>query len=167
MQILRANEKKRIIEQLNGQFGISGLPYLFLRFGKEKLRIYSGNLSSNELNILDKNLRIESAGLYFAKQQDDGIRLSLDSLSLFKNQINKNILEITNEQAESWFKGQDLLIQSGKTFKILANSGDFIGCGKSTGERITNFMPKERRIKGQTLVRDLNNNKLVSFHDLY
>ena len=148
MQIIRANEKKRIIEKLNEQFGIEKFPYLFLRFGKEKIRIYSGNLSSQELSILDKNLRIENIGLYFAKEHGDGIRLNLDSLSLLKSQIKKNVLELSDEQAEKWFRGEDLLIQAERGFKILKNQGEFIGCGKSTGDRIANFMPKERRIKG-------------------
>lgn len=148
MRILRVNEKKRILQQLNEQFGISKLPYLLLRFGKEKIRVYSGSLSSEELNALDKNLRIENAGLYLAKQHPEGLRLSMDSLSLFKEQINKNILELKDKEAEEWFKGQDLLIETDRNFKILTNNGDLIGCGKSTGERITNFVPKERRIKG-------------------
>ena len=147
MKILRANEKKKILKQLNEQFGITKLPYLLLKFGKEKIRLYSGNLSTEELNILDKNLRIESAGLYLAKQHPEGIRLSLDSLTSFKNQITKNILEIDNSQAEKWFKGEDLLIKKDRAFKILKNQQDLIGCGKSTGEKITNFVPKERRIK--------------------
>lgn len=147
MQILRANEKKRVVEKLNEQFGISKLPYLLLQFGKEKIRLYSGNLSSQELSILDKNLRIESAGLYFAKIQDNEIRLSLDAIHLLNQQITKNILELTDEQAEKWFHGEDLPIATDKNFKILKNNDDFLGCGKSTGERITNFVPKERRIK--------------------
>lgn len=147
MQIIRASEKKKILEKLEKQYGISKLPYLLLQFGKEKIRLYSGNLSSQELNILDKNLRVENIGLYLAKQQDDGIRLSLDVLSLFKNQINKNILELGDEQAENWFHGEDLPIATDKNFKILKNNDDFLGCGKSTGEKITNFVPKERRIK--------------------
>ncbi len=147
MQILRAREKKQILQQLNEQFGIGKIPYLLLRFGKEKIRLYSGNLSSQELIVLDKNLRVESAGLYFLKQHQEGLRLSLDSLSLFKSQITKNLLEINDEQAESWLKGQDLLIKTERNFKILKSQGDLIGCGKSTGEKISNFMPKERRIK--------------------
>ncbi len=147
MQILRAREKKQILQKLNEQFGIEKIPYLLLRFGKEKIRLYSGSLSSQELSILDKNLRIESAGLYFLKQQTEGPRLSLDSLSLFKNQINKNVLEINDEQAENWLKGQDLHIKAERNFKILKNQEDLIGCGKSTGEKIANFIPKERRIK--------------------
>jgi len=147
MKILLSPQKKKILEQLKEQFGIEKLPYLLLRFGKEKLRAYSGNLSIKELNILDANLRIETLGLYFAKEQPEGIRLTLDGLQLLKNQITKNILELTDKQTEEWLKGNDLLIQSEKNFKILKYGNEFIGCGKSTGEKITNFVPKERRIK--------------------
>ncbi len=147
MRIIFGSEKKRIIKQLQEQFGISKIPHLFLRFGKEKIRAYSGNLSIEELKELDKTLRIETAGLYFAKQQQDGIRLTLDGVQLFKPQITKNILELTGEQTQQWLKGNDLDIQTSKAFKILKNQNEFLGCGKSTGERITNFVPKERRIK--------------------
>lgn len=148
MKILRANEKKRILKQLNEQFGIEKLPHLLIRFGKEKIRAYSGSFTSDDLRFLDKNLRIETAGIYIAKQHPDGIRLTIDGVSLFKNQITKNILELDDEMAEKWFRGEDLIIEEEREFKILKNNDEFIGCGKSTGERITNFVPKERRIKG-------------------
>ena len=147
MQIIKLKEKKQIIEQLNKQFGIQDLPYLLLRFGKEKIRAYSGSLSTEELKILDKTLNIETIGIYFAAEINNELRLSLDAIQLLKNQISKNILEIDNEQAEKWFKGQELLIKTDRNFKILKNNNEFIGCGKSTGEKIANFMPKERRIK--------------------
>jgi|TARA_Y100000310_G_scaffold111916_1_gene110325 NOL1/NOP2/fmu family ribosome biogenesis protein len=148
MKILKSTQKKKIINQLNEQYGISKLPYLLLQFGKDKIRLYSGNLSVEELNILDVNLRIENIGLYFAKQQVDGIRLTLDGVQLLKEQINKNILKINNKQASDWLKGNDLSIKSDSAFKILQHNNEFLGCGKSTGERITNSIPKERRIKG-------------------
>ena len=56
-------------------------------------------------------------------------------------------MEINDSQAEDWFKGNDLDIKAESAFKILKNNDEFIGCGKSTGDRITNFVPKERRIK--------------------
>ena len=148
MQIIKSSEKKKIVQQLNEQFGIGEIRHLLLRFGKEKIRAFSGNLSTNEILTLDTHLRIESAGVYLAKEQEDGIRLTIDGISLFKEQITKNILELTEEQAQEWFKGRDLMIQSDKSFKILKYKEELIGCGKSTGERIVNFMPKERRIKG-------------------
>jgi len=147
MKPLSSSQKKKILEQLEDQFGINSLPYLFLQFGKDKIRIYSGNLSKDNLNSLDKNTRIENMGLYFARIQPDGIRLTIDGIQLVKNQITKNIMEINDSQAEDWFKGNDLDIKAESAFKILKNNEEFIGCGKSTGDRITNFVPKERRIK--------------------
>jgi len=146
MKILSSSQRKKILRQLTEQYGITKLPYLILQFGKEKLRLYSGNLSREEINNLDKNIRIDIAGLYFAKQQE-AIRLTLDGLQILKNQITKNILTINDQQALEWFKGNDLEISSENAFKILKNNDEFIGCGKSTGEKITNYVPKERRIK--------------------
>ena len=147
MKPLTSTDKKRIVEQLTKQFGITQIPYLIIQFGKEKLRAYSGNLSKEELYYLDRELRIENIGLYFAKQEKDGIRLTLDGIQLFKDQISKNILELDNEQAEQWLRGNDLPISSDNSWKVLRHKDEFLGCGKSTGERISNFMPKERRIR--------------------
>jgi NOL1/NOP2/fmu family ribosome biogenesis protein len=147
MKPLTSPTKKRILSQLNKQFGIEKLPYLILQFGKEKLRLFSGHFSIEEINLLDANLRIETAGLYFAKIENNEIRLTLDGIQILKNQITKNILELTNEQADKWMRGNDLDIKSEKAYKILKNKNEFLGCGKSTGEKITNFVPKERRIK--------------------
>lgn len=147
MKPLTSSDKKKILAQLKGQFGITGLPYLIIQFGKEKLRLYTGNLSKEELYHLDNEIRIENIGLYFAKIENEGIRLTLDGVQLFKNQITKNILELNDEQANQWLKGNDLDIKTERGWKILKHKDEFLGCGKSTGERITNFMPKERRIK--------------------
>lgn len=147
MKPLTSSDKKKILVQLNEQFGIKELPYLLIQFGKEKFRLYSGNLSKEELSILDKNLRIENIGLYFAKQEDIGIRLTLDGTQILKKQIIKNILKINNEETDEWMKGNELYIKSDNAWKILENNNEFLGCGKSTGEKITNFIPKERRIR--------------------
>lgn len=147
MKPLQSPQKKKILAQLNEQFGIQELHYLLLQFGKEKIRLYSGSLSKEELITLDKTLRIENIGLYSINQQQEELRLTLDGIQLFKNQITKNILPLTNQQSDKWFKGNDLDIQTSRGFVVLANNREFIGCGKSTGDRITNFVPKERRVK--------------------
>jgi len=148
MKPLTSADKKKIIEQLNSQFGITSLPYLLIQFGQEKIRAYSGVLSKEELCYLDREIRIENIGLYFAKYEGDEIRLTLDGIQLLKDQITKNIIELNDEQANEWFKGLDIEIQVGYGWKVLKHNNELIGCGKSTEEKITNFMPKERRIKG-------------------
>jgi len=165
MKIIYSSKKKKIISQLNEQYGISKLPYLLIKFGDprkfqkfsgpknsgnfsgDKIRIYSGSLSNDELNTLAANLIIETIGLYFAKTEKDGIRLTLDGIQILKQQITKSILELNDKQADEWLRGFDLNIKTGRSFKILKNNNEFLGCGKSTGEKITNFVPKERRIK--------------------
>ncbi|MDD5192647.1 MAG: hypothetical protein PHH54_00570 [Candidatus Nanoarchaeia archaeon] len=147
MKIIYSSEKKKIIEKLNEQYGISKLPYLLIKFGEDKIRIYSGSLSNEELNTLASKLNIENIGLYFAKEEKDGIRLTLDGIQILKQQITKNIIEIDDNQAEDWLRGNDLDIQTKRGFLILKNNNEFLGCGKSTGERIANFVPRERRVK--------------------
>jgi NOL1/NOP2/fmu family ribosome biogenesis protein len=147
MKPLTSTDKKRIVEQLNKQFGITDLPYLIIQFGKEKLRLYTGILSKEELYHLDNTARIETIGLYFAKYENDGIRLTLDGVQLLKSQITKNIIELNNKESDDWLRGNDLDIKTDYGWKILKHENEFIGCGKSTGEKISNFMPKERRIK--------------------
>jgi NOL1/NOP2/fmu family ribosome biogenesis protein len=149
MKIIYSTAKKRILEKLKEQYGIEKLPYLLLQFGKEKITIFSGSLSSEELRALDRNIRIETAGLYAIKEQKEELRLTLDGTQILKNQITKNVLEINDKQAEEWFRRNDLYIKTNSAFKILKNKEDFIGSGKSTGDRITNFIPKERRIKDE------------------
>lgn len=147
MKILTSSDKKKIVEQLEKQFGITELPYLLIKFGEERLRIYSGTLSKEEISILDQDLRIETIGLYFAKIEKDGIRLTLDGIQILKDQIKKNVIELTDADSEKWLRGNDLEIKSVRGYVILKNNNEFLGCGKSTGEKITNFVPKERRIK--------------------
>jgi len=147
MKLITSKDKKKIIEKLNSQYGINEIPYQLIMFGKEKTRIFSGDIQKEILEIFDREMRIENAGLYIIKEESDGLRLTFDALSIFKNQITKNIIEIDDKNAEEWLRGNDLQIKSDRGFKILKNNNEFIGCGKSTGEKITNFVPKERRIK--------------------
>lgn len=147
MKLIYSSEKKYVLNKLNEQFGIEKLPYLLIKFGEDKIRLYSGSLSNEELNTLASELNIENIGLYFAKEEKDGIRLTLDGLQILKNQVTKNILELTDKQADDWLRGNDLDIQTKRGFIVLKNNNEFLGCGKSTGERIANFVPKERRIK--------------------
>ena len=147
VKFLSSAERKEILEKLEAQYGISKLNYLLFQIGKDKVRAYSGILSRTELTKIARHVNVEIIGIYLCKLEKDGIRLSHDAVSLLKDKITKNIFEIDNEQAKKWFKGEDLVIETDKGYLILKNSSLLIGCGKSTCERIMNFVPKERRIK--------------------
>ena len=144
MKILNSTEKKKILEQLE-QFGIEKLNYLLFQTGKEKIRGYSGNLSIQEINMLARTIRVEIIGLYLFKQ-DLGLRLSLDATQILKP--SKKIINTNDIQAQSWLKGEDLNITTNQQgFVIIKHNQDFLGSGKSAGNLILNFIPKERRLK--------------------
>lgn len=146
VRFIKSPEKRRIEEDLEKQFGITKLPYLLLETGKEKIRGFSGSLSKEEIAKLARIANIELIGLYILKKEFD-YRLSIDTTILLKDQISKNIIEINDAQLYEWIRGRDLDIQYPKETVILKHNGDFVGCGKSNGEKIFNYIPKDRRIK--------------------
>jgi len=150
MQInfIKSKEKEKILEELNKQFGINEIPFMLIRGGNEKIRGFSGNLTREQLDKLSQLLRIELIGIYLIKNEhENDFRPSMDGIHLLKNQITKNIIEIDDEQFKSWIRGNDLDIKTEKGTFIISYKGDFIGSGKSNGERIFNYVPKDRRLR--------------------
>ena len=157
VNFIKSPEKKKIVEELGNQFGISEVSYLLLETGKEKIRGFSGSLTKEELIDLSHDINIELLGTYIIKREHD-LRLSFDAAHLFKSQITKNIFEITDEQFELWRRGHDLIMSEEvkkpgfllpKGTLVISYKGDFLGCGKSNGDKISNYIPKERRIRTQ------------------
>ena len=151
IQTFNSKEKEKLIKELKEQFGINELPFLLLKSGKDKIRSFSGNLSTNEINELARNSNIETIGIYLLSEEKDGIRLSFSSTNInsIKQQISKNIIELDEKQKNEWLKGRDIFLDNNfHGFVVLKHNDDFIGCGKLSNGRIANFVPKERRIKG-------------------
>lgn len=147
-ETLKRAEKERVLERLNKQFGITHLPYLLIRQGREKVRAFSGSLSREELEKLGENINIELVGVYLCKEEGSEFRLSHDAPTLLSSQITKNIIELNDEQAQNWLKGHDLELASEiRGFVVLKYKNFLIGCGKASSGRITNFVPKERRVR--------------------
>jgi NOL1/NOP2/fmu family ribosome biogenesis protein len=159
IEIIRKAEKEKIIEKLKEQHGIEKIPHLMVRSGREKIRIFSGNLLKEEIMTLLKTINVENMGLYFANLSDEKkIRLSLDGAHIFKNQITKNILQVNDEQLNEWFRGSDIEINAEdakdiQDFVVLKYKEDIIGIGRISNSDnkdikiIKNFLPKERRRK--------------------
>lgn len=151
IKFLNKIEKESLMKKLEEQFGIKEVPGQLARFGKERIVLYSGSVSEKEIIIIDELARVEGVGLYFAKEQPDGIRLSIDGANLVKDQITKNIFELNEKQAEQWMLGQEIPLEPKETnfkgFVIIKFKDDCLGTGKASELRITNFVPKPRRLK--------------------
>lgn len=158
LEILNKKQTQEILEILNQQFGIKKLPKnsIFIKRGKEKIFLYKGNFSKEKIKNLEEKMPIEGAGVYIGKidERTNEIRLTIEATQIFKEQITKNIFEINEEQLEKWMHGQEILLSEKekskiqqKTFVVIKYKNDFIGTGKASEEKITNFIPKNRRLK--------------------
>ncbi len=146
MKILNKKEKHEIVNKLKNQFGIKQIPGTLIQFGHEKIFLFTGNLKL--LEKLQEISRVEGAGNYIAKEQMNKIRLTIEGTHLLKNQITKNIFELDKQQVEKWMYGNELNIQTNKKdFLIMKYKDDFLGCGKASENKVTNFIPKNRRLK--------------------
>ena len=147
-KFLSSGEKKKLLAELNERFGIEKLNYIFVETGKQKIRAFSGTLSKEELVRLGDFARVELIGLYFARRDDmSGLRLSLDALHLMKNQINKNVIEIDDNQFGEWMSGKNLDLNLEKGVYVVKHKGDILGCGFSSGNKLFNYVPRERQFK--------------------
>lgn len=160
IDVLDSTKKKNFLEEVS-YLGKFKLPYLFLGTGSETIRTYSGHLSVDEILKIWRAFPIEGVGLYFGKKIIDKhgrkeSRLSLDALHLLKDKISGNIIEIDEEQAQKWFRGNnvELTIEQKAKYKDIKNfvavkfRSDLIGTGKlSEAGILLSFLPKERRIR--------------------
>ncbi|MCK5624376.1 hypothetical protein KAI04_00870 [Candidatus Pacearchaeota archaeon] len=148
LKILSINEKRKIEKSLQEQFGINQIKGLLVKRGEERIFLFQGNLSPKEIVELERKIPLERVGIYFAKIVRDEPKLSIEGVQILKDQIKKNIFEVNKEQAEQWMSGQELNIKTGiKGFIIIKYKDDLLGCGNASEEKITNFIPKSRRLK--------------------
>ena len=151
VELLDNTKKKKVLQMLEKEYGISDLNYLFLETGKGKYRIYSGGLAREELNMLAKTIHIEIIGAKICKVEENKIRLDFDIINLpeIKKQITKNIIEIPDKEVYGWMQGNNLNInsESSASYLIIKNKNDLLGTGQNARILIKNYIPKERRVR--------------------
>ncbi len=164
IQLLDRAKKKKILQEIE-EIGIRKIPEMLVKTGKERIRAFSGHLDKEDIYRIWRNFPIEGIGLYVAKEiisrrtGEKEIRLSVDSLHLWKNQITQHTIVLTKEQEEEWFRGKNIELTEEQQKKYpfekcfvavkSYDDKDFIGTGK-TGDKIEilyNYLPKERRRK--------------------
>ncbi|MBU2576353.1 MAG: hypothetical protein KKF50_01390 [Nanoarchaeota archaeon] len=162
ISILDRAKKKKFIAGLE-DLGMKKIPQLLIRSGKERIRAYSGNLSNEEIMEIWRLLPIEGIGLYVGKDMVNRngvreVRLSLDGMHVWKEQLTERVLELNEAQEEDWFKGKDIEVNEGQVevkegFVSVKSGDDFVGVGKigDGGKTLFGFLPKERRRKSQTI----------------
>ncbi len=141
--LLNSKEIKKLNKQLKEQFGneFDFKEYLVYRTPKDRIYIVSREFGEHDFS----KIRINNVGLYFLSIVKDGVRLSIDGSQLFKPK--KNVLELTKKDFEKWMTGEDLNLEMENGYFLIKYKNEFLGCGKSNGEKIFNYVPKARRVK--------------------
>ncbi len=137
--------KKQVKEfhaQLKKQFGFTGkLDYLFF---EKKDKIYIQTKDIAKINL--EKLNLNNLGLYIAKKEQNGLRLSIEGAQLIGPKATKNILEVNDPKP--WLLGQDIdAINPLKSFVIIKYKKDFLGSGNYKDKKILNYIPKARRMR--------------------
>lgn len=146
IETLNKKAKKQFEEKIKERFEIILPRCLLIKGGKNKIRLFTGDFSEHELNIIKGIIRLETVGMYYSQfDKNNEIRLAFSASNLFK--ASKNILELDEKQMKEWFKGEDLNIKfKNRGYVLLKYDDMIIGCGKATSDKIINFVPKEKRI---------------------
>jgi len=103
-------------------------------------------------------LPVEGIGLYVGKDLINRsgvreVRLSVDGLHTWKDQITENVFVLSEDQEKEWFAGKNIELdgeqKSGFVAVKSADGKDFVGMGKigDDGKMLFGFLPKERRRK--------------------
>jgi len=149
LEILNRAKKEEVKDLLRKRYNLKiDIPHHLIKPAKNKLRIFTGDLNSQDLLILNALLTVETVGLYFASL-DDGLRLGYDATMLYAKKADKNTIILNKEEAKKWLQGHDLEKETKKGeegFVVVKHDNDILGVGKATGKKLLNFVPKERRV---------------------
>ncbi|MBU3924152.1 MAG: hypothetical protein KJ592_04495 [Nanoarchaeota archaeon] len=173
IQILDRAKKKKFIAGL-ADLGMRKIPELLIRSGTERIRAYSGDLSTEQIMDFWRIMPIEGIGLYVGKElmNRNGVRetrLSLDGMHNWRSQLygvsgvrgfggSGRVVFLNKKQEEDWFLGKNIELEESQNvedgFVCVKGGEDFIGMGKigvsdkELGVRtLYSYLPKERRRK--------------------
>jgi NOL1/NOP2/fmu family ribosome biogenesis protein len=154
LNFLNSKARKELVLALEEKYGFSGdVPGHLLLSGKDKLFI----LSDSELirRGLDKDLRIDRAGLKIGTKTLGGIRLNIEGSQFLGPDCSRRLLQISSEHLELFVKGEDFALNESELRQALGESGlfivkhnlDFIGSGLVKEGRLLSQLSKNRKVK--------------------
>lgn len=145
LKILKRKELKKILEIIRKQWDVEvKLDYCFLLNNKNRLFIVNKDIDKVDFS----KIRVNNLGLYFGELREGTLRLSIEGSQIIGKYAKRNVLELDDEQLNSWVKGEDFFIESDlKGFVLIKYKDDFYGSGKMIENKLLNFVPKSRRLR--------------------
>jgi len=152
IRILRGKERERLMGVFEKQFGIKQIQGTLIRGRKGGIYLFTGTIPDKEIFNLLKIFPVEIIGIYLAKEMDGKLRLSIEGSQILKNEITKRIVELSKEEMEIWIMGHELIKKTGfEDYVVMKYKNEMLGVGKASENKITNFIPKSRRLRDKTI----------------
>lgn len=149
---IKSSNSKKLIKKIGEQFGCDERAFLDsfrdFTFIRNKDKIYL--VRKEAVIFIEERLRINNIGIYFCKEEEEGIRLSLEGSYFVEPYARKNVLELSKDLAVEWMQGKDIEgdYSGYDIYVILKYKTLVLGCGKISKDKMAlkNFLPKERII---------------------
>lgn len=142
LKILNRKELKKIQTVIEETFG-SRLPEdkAYLLSGKDRLYIVNKEISM----VDDKEIRIDSIGLYVGTLSNGQFRPSIEGSQILKPK--KGFVEVSEESLGDWMSGKDIGVPEDTIgIQVVKHGHDYAGAGFAKEGILLNHVPKERRI---------------------
>lgn len=119
--------------------------WLFYTLGEDRVWLLSKEL----VDFNTKNLNVEVMGLYFSFFDGERLRLSPEAAQLIGKKAFKNVVMISDKQAEDLIRGFNIEknTDSSAEYVIVKSSKGVLGVGKNHGDKILCQFRKNRRIR--------------------
>jgi NOL1/NOP2/fmu family ribosome biogenesis protein len=149
LKILNRKETDAVLDLVRQQWGAEiEIGHAMLRNTQNRIYLAGRDVFSIDMD----RLNISSVGMYFGEIiREEHIRLSIEGSQLVGPSATKNVVELGDSEAREWLRGIDIDKKlDTKGFVIIRHRNkfgdDFLGCGKSMGDKILNYVPKARRV---------------------
>jgi len=87
-------------------------------------------------------------GVYFARVESDGIRLSIEGSFLVGPKATKNVVELDDEMARCYLAGESVEIDENlHGWEIVKWRSYFLGSAKAKAGKLINYVPGDRRLR--------------------
>lgn len=140
-----SQREAQVWQHLFEQFGIPRIPgYRFLKSGRKRIRL----ISEMAFNILGNLPYTGTTGLYVGEYSPTAFRLSMDGAHILGPYATKQIVKLTDEQAEVWLQGESVNYEDEQRgYVIVIHNDTILGCGSLSEGKLRSFIPKIRRLK--------------------
>jgi NOL1/NOP2/fmu family ribosome biogenesis protein len=132
-----------IWQLLYSQFGIPKLVgYRFLKSGRKRIRL----ISDAAFMLLSELPYTGTTGLYIGEYSPTAFRLSMDGAQLLGGYATKQIVHLTELQAETWLRGESVNYEDDRRgYVIVTHNSTILGCGSLSYGTLRSYVPKIRR----------------------